>query len=221
MQFLGAFMFSVFQLGPSHRTWRQHSVTLLAGLAIMSGAAEATPVIWSAANGGNGHAYEYVAVNIGWIEAQSAALQRQFEGINGHLVNVTSAAENTFLGTLAPVGWLGGNDAAQEGQWLWADGSEAGQVFWLGGSDGQAVSYASWGDGEPNNLGNEDYLNRNSDGSWNDLPSWTTTAGYYVEYELPSSTTAVPEPGGLPLAGAASLAIWGLFRRRSTTLVNL
>jgi hypothetical protein len=40
------------------------------------------------------------------------------------LATVTSAAEDAFLATLAPIGWLGGTDQDSEGTWIWADGPE-------------------------------------------------------------------------------------------------
>ncbi len=75
----------------------------------------------------------------------------------------------TFLdGTLAPDGggsaylWLGGSDAAVEGEWRWAS---SGEQFWSGGKNGIAVNGAfnRWGEtmqqNEPDNFnGNQDAL---------------------------------------------------------------
>lgn len=188
-------------------------LTLAAALAAPVGPVRAAPTVWSAAEGGNGHAYAFVDASTDWVSARSAALAMSDGGVQGHLATVTSAAENDFLGRLAADGWLDGSDADQEGVWRWMDGAEAGQTFWLGGADGTATGYASWYAGEPNNLGDEDYLHRLG-GSWNDYPGWRTL-GYYVEYDLPPAVAQVPEPGALLLAATGLLALAGVARRRA------
>lgn len=57
--------------------------------------------------------------------------------------------------------WIGGNDIAVEGQWVWADGTP----FPAAGSGG----YNVWAPNEPNNAGNsEDCLVFRYDNYWND-----------------------------------------------------
>ena len=52
--------------------------------------------------------------------------------------------------------WIGGNDRAHEGSWVWVDGTPV-------------SGYVSWVSGEPNNSGdNEDCLQLRGDGYWND-----------------------------------------------------
>ncbi len=106
-------------------------------------------------------------------------------GVTGHLANITSQAENDFINALAPGNvWLGGSDAAVEGEWRWLAGPEAGQQFWQGGIGGSTVggSYANWGAGEPNNSGNEDTVHMRPDGRWNDQPG-STAYNYVVEWD--------------------------------------
>jgi len=58
--------------------------------------------------------------------------------------------------------WIGATDEADQGRWLWLDGSE--------------LAYSDWGDNEPNIEGNEHAaaLVRTDDVSgWNNLPADT------------------------------------------------
>ena len=51
--------------------------------------------------------------------------------------------------------WVGGNDIAREGRWVWSDLMKFG--------------YKNWRRGEPNNKGGEDCMEIYSDdGTWND-----------------------------------------------------
>jgi len=115
------------------------------------------------------------------------------QGVTGHLANITSQAENDFINALAPGNvWLGGSDAAVEGEWRWLAGPEAGQQFWQGGVGGSTVggSYANWGGGEPNNSGNEDTVHMRADGLWNDQPGGTAY-NYVIEWDASLFTPPV------------------------------
>lgn len=184
-------------------------VALAAGVALMVGAsgALAAPVQWTVGAGGNDHWYEFVTPATTWTAARTAALGSTHLGMGGYLATLTSAGEQSFLLGLSADGWLGGSDAAVEGQWRWMDGPESSQLFWSGGIGGTPTGFTSWNGNEPNNQGDEDYLHLNG-GRWNDLPS-SSTRGYFVEY----SANGVPLPGTLGLA-AAALAALALVRRR-------
>ena len=88
-----------------------------------------------------------------WQDAQAYC-----EDIGGHLVTITSQAEQDFVYTSLVekygVAMIGLNDAASEGTWEWVTG--------------EPFSYANWDGGEPNNQGDEDYVFINANGSWND-----------------------------------------------------
>ena len=185
------------------------------------GAAVAAPVQWTVASGGNDHWYEIVtggipSVRKTWTDARADALSRTHLGLSGYLATVTSAAENIFLdGLEGPFqtrgGWLGGSDAAVEGEWRWVDGPEAGNLFWLGDATGTATGYANWGRSWPNF---EDYLVYNND-SWS---SNGNTNFYYVEYSAASTPPGtVPLPGTLSLAGLALAFLGTRPRRRPPT----
>ena len=87
----------------------------VAGIALASllglGAAQAAPVQWTVASGGNGHWYEAISSpNTSWTAARAAA-----EARGGYLATITSAAENTFVAALVP------------------DSGSAESPYWLGG----------------------------------------------------------------------------------------
>lgn len=171
----------------------------------------------------NGNHYDLVftGAQLNWIEARDAAAGMQFMGASGHLVTITSAAENAFLlanfqTTGAPrLAYIGASDANAEGVWRWEVGPEAGIQFWSGGPGGRTTppfNYANWSTNawpEPNDAaGDEDYawLNYGDQfaqvppaGQWGDvnlLSGNQVVWGYFVEYE------AIPEP--------ASIVVWSL-----------
>ncbi|XP_077058630.1 galactose-specific lectin nattectin-like [Siphateles boraxobius] len=104
-----------------------------------------------------------------WIEAEKFCLI-----FGGNLASVHSHEEYMFIQRMirsrthaSTRAWIGGNDAVQEGDWLWSDGSK--------------MNYQIWAPGEPNNSFKsfflftrefrlyEDCLEMNYDnGNWND-----------------------------------------------------
>ena len=148
------------------------------------------PAGWSL-NSSNGHIYEYVSSSgISWASAAAAAA-----AAGGYLATITSADENSFLFGLPNIdhniAWLGGSDAAHEGQWQWVQGTENGQAF----------SFTAWADlfgfiQEPNNFGNQDFLATSGEGpTWNDLSGSNdfelifglSVNGYVIEKDAPGA----------------------------------
>jgi hypothetical protein len=174
------------------------------------GPAHAVPV-----QGPTGNFYDFVPGSFTWPNARTGALGLSHLGAPGFLATVTSAAEDAFLATLAPIGWLGGTDQAVEGTWRWADGPEANQIFWVGGPGGSAPpgTYTNWGLGQPDNGGIQNFLLRGP-GGWDDFNG---TQGYYVEF-------VVPEPATLLLFGTTAaglgLARWRARRKQQTEAQN-
>ena len=145
------------------------------------GAAFGVPEKWTSAAGGNDHCYEVIDVSgspTNWTNAKTAAESMSFQGAQGHLVTITSAAENAFL--VATFGglfaarpneftYIGASDAASEGDWRWVTGPEglenagAGRPFWSGGPSGSGGgttapdNFANWRSDEPNNAPGEDF----------------------------------------------------------------
>ena len=147
------------------------------------------------------HYYEFVSdPGITWTDAQVAASNLTYFGLQGYLVTLTSQEEADFSGSQASgFGWIGATDVAVEGEWRWVTGPEAGTQFWSGLAGGTELTYANWNGGEPNNVGSagEDYAHiadasvitgTGVIGSWNDLPNVTSASGpysaqgYVVEY---------------------------------------
>ena len=109
----------------------------------------------------DGSVYQVFDIGMTWYEAKAHC-----EGLGGHLVTITSQAEQEFIEGLLQghdrnIYWLGGTDAAQKGQWEWISG--------------ELFEYSNWDDGQPDNYGGiEHYLQINGSlhdraGKWNDL----------------------------------------------------
>lgn len=86
-----------------------------------------------------GHNYILLSADT-WTASEAAAVT-----LGGHLVTINSAAENDFVfntfttnGTLNRNLWIGLNDLAVEGAYVWASG--------------ESLTFTNWLSGEPNNL---------------------------------------------------------------------
>jgi len=110
-------------------------------------------------------------------------------GVDGHLVNITSAVENSFVASLLSVNnaWIGASDSSVEGAWVWDDGPENTLQFWSGAILGSSVNglYESWDAFEPTSAAGRDFASINTAGDW-DAKLGVTTLGYIVEWEANS-----------------------------------
>lgn len=119
-------------------------------------------------NPGNGHYYKIIGPPMTWAAGKAKAAS-----LGGYLATINDAAENMFImGMFRPVsdvGFIGANDIAEEGVWVW---DQTGENFWNGAADGTPVPgfYTNWNTGEPNNS-NEEHVATIVLGSgvWNDL----------------------------------------------------
>jgi serine/threonine-protein kinase len=134
--------------------------------------------------------FAYYTEQLTWHAAQKKCAE-----LGGRLAEVRSEEENEFLVNMLmgkePDGfWLGATDEAQEGRWLWSDGSP--------------VTYVNWDADQPNNIGEggEHYLMllvTTHTGKWWDQPdvsgrglkdNWK--AGYVCEWDAGGDSSSQP-----------------------------
>jgi Ca2+-binding RTX toxin-like protein len=136
-------------------------------------------------NQGTNSFYKLVTVTENYTAATAAAAVALVNGGKtlGHLVTIGSAAENTYVNTLAAgnIIWMGASDSTVEGEWRWDTGAEAGQQFWSGGSGGSAVAgaYSNWGAALPDV---DDFATMNADGTWDSVATGSSLA-YVIEWD--------------------------------------
>jgi hypothetical protein len=159
------------------------------------------------------HLYEVVTTTTTWIAACNAANAKSQVGVNGqtvygHLVTITSEAENRFVRSIGTTdSWIGLTDsenfagtheygntsgwgAPTEGQVPASNQRGAGFV-WV---TGEPFTYHLnvWDSGQPNNsgtYGQDGVMTTGSNGLWNDQPSGEgsqtgTNRAYVIEYDL-------------------------------------
>lgn len=215
-------------LGSTGRRAVASSLIGFASLLGVAGSVSAAPVQWTGV-GSNGHYYEYFSAPPGlpgtFAGASTYAASSTYLGLQGYLVTITSAAENTFVSNLAGGQFfLGASDVATPGTFQWLGGPEAGQAFWQRGAGnvGAAIggAFAGWNDGEPNNGGGFApgaeplIVGKFARGGWNDVPL-SYQAGFVIEYG-PAASSVIPVPGALPLlASGLALLGFGLRRRKA------
>jgi hypothetical protein len=100
--------------------------------------------------------YEFIGVPAAWVAAEASCV-----AWGGHLASVGSAQEDAFLANWpAQLGvnffdgsgiWIGGTDAAQEGQFTWSDASP--------------VAFSGWAPNQPDNGIGVDCIEKRNDGT--------------------------------------------------------
>jgi hypothetical protein len=180
---------------------------ILVGAALWGSTARAGLLTGPIVNPSNGHAY-YLLTQNNWTDSEAEAI-----GLGGHLVTINDAAENAWVvstfanfGNVSRALWIGLNDAAVEGTFVWASG--------------ESVGYTNWGPSEPNDSGGiEDWVHifpttDPRSPTWNDAPNSADAFGFVFNGVV--EVNAVPGPSSLALmmgAALSSLSAWG-FRRR-------
>jgi hypothetical protein len=140
-----------------------------------------------------GHYYLVVDFAVPWGEAAMIS-----EDENGHLVTISNARESLFVTNLVEeqgVGgyWIGLSDHVSEGEFLWITG--------------EPMTFQAWASGEPNNEGNEDFVEAGFGafgGIWNDLAEDGTGGGlpFVIEFDefggKPPTNVPTPTPTKTP-----------------------
>jgi lectin-like protein len=140
--------------------------------------------------GPNGHCYFFDARAASWDLSRIACQQR---GLGWDLASIRAAADSIFIGeALAFEAWIGANDNATEGTWVWAVDN---RPFWQGtGTMGSAVggAYSNWNATEPNgsNTTNcaralpDSFGSPIPDAPWADLPCATAIGSICEAYPI-------------------------------------
>ncbi len=136
-----------------------------------------------AAAGPDGHFYNMVHSKLSWTEAVTAAAATAYNGMQGHLVTISSQEENDYVASLIGSNnvWLGMYRGAYD---VWA---------WETGYTHDAVVTSFWGSGEPSyGAGLCAQMDSGASKTWSEV-SCSEGRYYVIEYEpiqLPSECTS-------------------------------
>jgi photosystem II stability/assembly factor-like uncharacterized protein len=179
------------------------------------------------------HYYKYFSTPATWADARTAAENSTLFGLQGYLAEITSASENTFVGTetAAQNIWIGARedtntatsymgytyDGTDGQKWIWNGAVQSPLPAGTGASALGAGIFSSWATGEPNNdlKPGQDCAVTNwygAAGKWNDL-NCLEPNGYLVEYggraEETTTATTVTLTKTVTAVGAALTPSFG------------
>lgn len=197
-------------------------------------------VQWKITDGGNDHYYQFVdfGTNTSWTTARDYGASQTNLGSTGHLVSITSQAEDSFLQNTFG-SFIGDPNTGVPGIYAWiglTDIDSPGSYHWI---TGEALTYTNWAPTEPNfpdiehyvHLWTRKFTNGSADPNGTPLWSWNNAgdapfgsdppaySGAIIEFDGPFVTT-VPEPSTIAVAGLGgvlALAYAGCHKRRSSS----
>jgi len=136
----------------------------------------------------DGHCYGFTA-STSWAVSESIAVS-----FGGHLVTINNIAENTFIQTtLVPAGdhvWIGYNDIAVEGSFVWVSGEVVVPLF------------ENWSATNPDNGGGSEDVTafKFPEGEWNDffssptIPTLGAKLQGIIELDATCASVFTPQP---------------------------
>jgi hypothetical protein len=192
---------ATFEESAMRKNPKSFAVAAAAALSVGAGAAAQDAVQWRVEDGGNGHWYRVVIVGraVTWLAARASS-----EAIGGHLVTITSAAEDAFVRDAVRIPaafdwfagpWMGGYQDLDA-----ADYSEPGLGWrWVTGEPW----YPGWTGVEPNGGAIENYLHMAGTApsfnnlNWNDLGFVSTPQpiAYFVEWSADCNNDGIVDFG--------------------------
>ncbi len=167
--------------------------------------AQSTAVQWTTASGGNGHWYQRVNLpsEITWTSSNAAA-----NALNGHLVTLTSATEQSWVYQTLVVGQSGcftASWAIERAAWigLFQDTTDPAYSEPNGGwkwVTNEPLSYNNWHPGEPNNGSSENVAGMYVlyQGQWNDEPNDASLycySAYIIEWSADCNSDGIVDYG--------------------------
>jgi hypothetical protein len=209
----------------SRATWVITVAVLFLVVHFSAGSVRGAIVQWQIADGGNGHYYALVGdyadpmQRWSWETSKLMAESMTHLGMQGHLVTISSEAENQFLADTFYPGpdepwptWIGLTDNEAYGGFESSNqlNPEIDGWVWV---TGEPLVYTNWTPGNPDNLNDEDFALMGSQHRdhhmWNDQQSGTGGhAPFFVEFEPvpePSSFVAWLLLGMISFRGCAAL----------------
>jgi len=148
----------------------------------------------------DGHVY-YLLENSTWTDAEAKAVR-----MGGHLVTVNDNQENVWIWDTFAAGserklWIGLNDLAREGTFVW--------------SSGEQVAFTDWGSRDPTGTPGENFVTMERPGFWIDQHD-VTNAFDAARSPYHGLVEVVPEPSTLTLTAIAVLGLlaWRWRRKR-------